>query len=174
MSGGNQQKIVLGKWLVRLPRLLTSTNRRLASTIGAKSEIARIVREMADAGVAVLVISSELKSCSRSATGSWSSMTDASSKTSNAKTLALRRSFTMQFKATMSNQNTWQPKTMGSFRFSILQEYIVYIVFAAVVVYFAITIGDSGFMTVRNMFNLRAQRNDHRHGGRHDIRQSDR
>ncbi len=61
LSGGNQQKIVLGKWLARKPRLLILDEPTIGVDIGAKSEIARIVREMAKEGVAIIVISSELE-----------------------------------------------------------------------------------------------------------------
>jgi len=61
LSGGNQQKIVLGKWLARRPRLLVLDEPTIGVDIGAKSEIARVVREMADEGVAVVIISSELE-----------------------------------------------------------------------------------------------------------------
>lgn len=61
LSGGNQQKIVLGKWLARDPRLLILDEPTIGVDIGAKSEIVDTVRRMADAGMAVLVISSELE-----------------------------------------------------------------------------------------------------------------
>jgi ribose transport system ATP-binding protein len=61
LSGGNQQKIVLGKWLARGPRLLILDEPTIGVDIGAKSEIVDTVRAMADAGMAVLVISSELE-----------------------------------------------------------------------------------------------------------------
>jgi len=61
LSGGNQQKIVIGKWLVRAPRLLILDEPTIGVDIGAKSEIVDIVRAMADKGTAVLVISSELE-----------------------------------------------------------------------------------------------------------------
>ena len=61
LSGGNQQKIVLGKWLARDPRLLILDEPTIGVDIGAKSEIVATVRAMADAGLAVLVISSELE-----------------------------------------------------------------------------------------------------------------
>ncbi len=61
LSGGNQQKIVLGKWLARGPRLLILDEPTIGVDIGAKSEIVETVRRMADAGMAVLVISSELE-----------------------------------------------------------------------------------------------------------------
>ena len=61
LSGGNQQKIVIGKWLVRAPRLLILDEPTIGVDIGAKSEIVATVRAMADKGMAVLVISSELE-----------------------------------------------------------------------------------------------------------------
>ena len=61
LSGGNQQKIVIGKWLVRDPRLLILDEPTIGVDIGAKSEIVETVRAMADRGAAVLVISSELE-----------------------------------------------------------------------------------------------------------------
>ena len=61
LSGGNQQKIVIGKWLARNPRLLVLDEPTIGVDIGAKSEIVEAVRAMADKGVAVLVISSELE-----------------------------------------------------------------------------------------------------------------
>lgn len=61
LSGGNQQKIVIGKWLARAPRLLILDEPTIGVDIGAKSEIVETVRAMADKGMAVLVISSELE-----------------------------------------------------------------------------------------------------------------
>ena len=61
LSGGNQQKIVIGKWLARDPRLLILDEPTIGVDIGAKSEIVATVRALADRGVAVLVISSELE-----------------------------------------------------------------------------------------------------------------
>lgn len=61
LSGGNQQKIVIGKWLARAPKLLILDEPTIGVDIGAKSEIVATVRKMADAGMAVLLISSELE-----------------------------------------------------------------------------------------------------------------
>ena len=60
LSGGNQQKIVLAKWLARDPSLLILDEPTIGVDIGAKSEIMEIIRSLADRGIAVLVISSEL------------------------------------------------------------------------------------------------------------------
>ena len=60
LSGGNQQKIVLGKWLARGPRVLILDEPTIGVDVAAKAEILRIIRQLADEGVAVLMISSEL------------------------------------------------------------------------------------------------------------------
>ncbi|MHC6178189.1 multiple monosaccharide ABC transporter ATP-binding protein [Glutamicibacter endophyticus] len=60
LSGGNQQKVVLGKWLHTAPELLILDEPTRGIDVGAKYEIYTIINELADAGKAVLVISSEL------------------------------------------------------------------------------------------------------------------
>jgi len=61
LSGGNQQKVVLGKWLAASPRLLILDEPTHGIDVGTKSEVLRIVTELARGGVAVLLISSELE-----------------------------------------------------------------------------------------------------------------
>ena len=60
LSGGNQQKVVLGKWLARSPKLLILDEPLRGIDVNAKSEIHRILRELADDGLSILLISSEL------------------------------------------------------------------------------------------------------------------
>jgi ribose transport system ATP-binding protein len=59
LSGGNQQKVVIGKWLARRPRLLILDEPSRGVDVGARGEIHRIIRDRAAEGVAVIVISSE-------------------------------------------------------------------------------------------------------------------
>jgi len=59
-SGGNQQKVVIAKWLGRQPRFIVLDEPTRGVDVGAKAEIHRLVREMADNGAAVLVVSSDL------------------------------------------------------------------------------------------------------------------
>ncbi|MBE7186482.1 MAG: sugar ABC transporter ATP-binding protein, partial [Methylobacterium mesophilicum] len=61
LSGGNQQKIVLAKWLARQPKLLILDEPTIGVDIGAKSDIVDIVRRLAAQGTAILVISSEFE-----------------------------------------------------------------------------------------------------------------
>ena len=61
MSGGNQQKVLLGKWLVREPRVFIVDEPTRGVDVGAKMAIYEIIREFAADGVAVIVVSSELE-----------------------------------------------------------------------------------------------------------------
>ncbi|MFF7991044.1 sugar ABC transporter ATP-binding protein [Kitasatospora xanthocidica] len=60
LSGGNQQKVVLARWLARKPDLLILDEPTRGVDIGAKAEIYQIIADLAGEGTAVLVISSEL------------------------------------------------------------------------------------------------------------------
>jgi ABC-type sugar transport system ATPase subunit len=60
LSGGNQQKVVLAKWLATKPRVLIMDEPTRGIDIGAKSEIHRLMSELAQQGLAILMISSEL------------------------------------------------------------------------------------------------------------------
>jgi len=60
LSGGNQQKVVLGKWLFTEPEVLLLDEPTRGIDVGAKYEIYELINQMADAGKGVLVISSEL------------------------------------------------------------------------------------------------------------------
>ena len=59
LSGGNQQKVVLAKWLSAHPKLLILDNPTQGVDVGAKEEIYDIILRLADAGVAVAVLSNE-------------------------------------------------------------------------------------------------------------------
>jgi ABC-type sugar transport system ATPase subunit len=59
LSGGNQQKVVLGKWLATEPRVLMLDEPTRGVDVGAKSEIYRLLFEVANDGVAILLSSSE-------------------------------------------------------------------------------------------------------------------
>ena len=60
LSGGNQQKTVLAKWLARKPRLIIVDEPTRGIDVGTKAEVHRLLSELAAQGVAVLMISSEL------------------------------------------------------------------------------------------------------------------
>ncbi|HEY8706217.1 MAG TPA: sugar ABC transporter ATP-binding protein [Gaiellaceae bacterium] len=60
LSGGNQQKVVLGKWLMTSPRLLMLDDPTRGVDVGAKAEIYRLLHEAARRGIGVLASSSEI------------------------------------------------------------------------------------------------------------------
>jgi ribose transport system ATP-binding protein len=61
MSGGNQQKVLIAKWLVRTPKVFIIDEPTRGVDVGAKMAIYEIIRGLAASGVAVIVVSSELE-----------------------------------------------------------------------------------------------------------------
>jgi ribose transport system ATP-binding protein len=61
LSGGNQQKVVLGKWLAMTPRVMIFDEPTRGIDVGAKAEIYRIMRSLADNGAVILMISSDME-----------------------------------------------------------------------------------------------------------------
>jgi ABC-type sugar transport system, ATPase component len=60
LSGGNQQKVVLARWLARRPKVLILDEPTRGVDVGAKAEIYSIINDLAAQGMALLVISSEM------------------------------------------------------------------------------------------------------------------
>ena len=60
LSGGNQQKVVIGKWLTTEPDLLILDEPTRGIDVGSKSEIHKLIADLAESGMAVIVISSEM------------------------------------------------------------------------------------------------------------------
>src|SRR6185503_9462824 len=60
LSGGNQQKVVLAKWVATKPRILIMDEPTRGIDVGAKAEIHALVGRLAGEGMAILMISSEL------------------------------------------------------------------------------------------------------------------
>jgi ribose transport system ATP-binding protein len=65
LSGGNQQKIVIGKWLERAPRVLLLDEPTRGVDVGAKAEIYRLVEALTAKGHAVVIASSDLPEVTR-------------------------------------------------------------------------------------------------------------
>ena len=61
LSGGNQQKVVIGKWLAMSPRVLLLDEPTRGIDVGAKQEIYRLMEKLASEGVAILFVSSEME-----------------------------------------------------------------------------------------------------------------
>jgi ribose transport system ATP-binding protein len=61
LSGGNQQKVVLGKWLGRNPKVLILDEPTRGVDVGAKTEIYALMDRLASEGIAILMISSDLE-----------------------------------------------------------------------------------------------------------------
>jgi ribose transport system ATP-binding protein len=61
LSGGNQQKVVLGKWLAMTPKVMILDEPTRGIDVGAKAEIYRLMRELAEGGAVILMISSDME-----------------------------------------------------------------------------------------------------------------
>lgn len=61
LSGGNQQKVLLARWLAIAPRLLVLDEPTRGIDVGAKAEIQSLVSDLADNGLSVIFISAELE-----------------------------------------------------------------------------------------------------------------
>jgi ribose transport system ATP-binding protein len=59
LSGGNQQKVVLAKWLTKQPRVLILNEPTRGMDVGAKREVLDLVKELKSEGVAILLLSTE-------------------------------------------------------------------------------------------------------------------
>jgi len=61
LSGGNQQKVVIAKWLLSRPKILIMDDPTRGIDVGAKFEIYKLMNDLAEKGVAIIMISSELE-----------------------------------------------------------------------------------------------------------------
>jgi len=61
LSGGNQQKVLLARWLNVKPKILILDEPTRGVDVGAKAEIRKVIQELVDQGISVIVISSDLE-----------------------------------------------------------------------------------------------------------------
>ncbi len=59
LSGGNQQKVALAKWLAHAPKVLVLSEPTRGMDVGAKEDVVRIVRALRDQGIGIVVVSTE-------------------------------------------------------------------------------------------------------------------
>lgn len=64
LSGGNQQKVIMAKWLMRAPKIFLLDEPTRGVDVGAKAEIHKLIHQLASEGTAVLVVSSEIEEIS--------------------------------------------------------------------------------------------------------------
>ena len=60
LSGGNQQRVALARWLSQTPRVLVLNGPSVGVDVGSKADIHAIIRELADSGIGIVVISDDL------------------------------------------------------------------------------------------------------------------
>ena len=60
LSGGNQQKVVLAKWLVKNPKILFVDEPTKGVDVGAKAEIYKLLGELAENGISIVMVSSDM------------------------------------------------------------------------------------------------------------------
>jgi len=78
LSGGNQQKVALSKWLLSGAKVLVLDEPTRGVDVGARQEIYQIIRELAAEGVAIVIVSSDFRKSFRSANASSSCTRDES------------------------------------------------------------------------------------------------
>ena len=61
LSGGNQQKVVIAKWLMSKPKVLIMDDPTRGIDVGAKYEIYKLMNDLAEQGISIIMISSELE-----------------------------------------------------------------------------------------------------------------
>jgi len=61
LSGGNQQKVVISKWLMSKPQVLIMDDPTRGIDVGAKYEIYKLMNDLTEQGISIIMISSELE-----------------------------------------------------------------------------------------------------------------
>jgi ribose transport system ATP-binding protein len=107
LSGGNQQKVVFSKWLINQSRFLLLDEPSRGLDVGAKADLYKVVRELADEGLAVLVASSELDELYANCDTIWVFTKDAPAR-------SLARAATPVRKSSMQRSKVKEGKSMSN------------------------------------------------------------
>ena len=178
LSGGNQQKVVLAKWLAATPDMLVLDEPTAGIDIGSKSEIIALIRELARAGKAIILISSELSELLAASdrivvmsdgriTGEIARVDfddagaageDPGMRLQAAERklqIVIQQALTRSEQVTMSTSETAND-TLPDSRLGLAnwRQNIIYIGFVVIFIVFAVTLHDKGFLEPNNLLNI--------------------
>ena len=171
LSGGNQQKVVIGKWLNAEPDIFVLDEPTGGVDIGSKAEIIALVRDLAARGKAVLVISSELSelltasdrilvmsdgriaSESARTPSTTPTPTTMSGSNCNSPSASFPRSFS---ELTPMSDTTGRPSFVGPLVAN-WRQYIPYLGFVLIFAFFSATLFNQGFLEPNNQLNILRQ-----------------
>ena len=166
LSGGNQQKVVLAKWLAADPDVLVLDEPTAGIDIGSKSEIIALVRDLARAGKAIILISSELMEL-LAASDRILLMSEGRVTGEIAKTRPHGRRGPSPSRrcraAAPGDAATGDMSESGDARATVStsrrilatwRQNIIYLGFVAIFLFFAITLHDKGFLEPTNLLNI--------------------
>ena len=169
LSGGNQQKVVLAKWLASDPRIVIFDEPTAGIDIGSKSEIIQLIRELARQGKAIIVISSELNellaACDRILVMSDGRLLrdmrrdefedPTAGITLQRATCSLPNANSRQsFKRFATMAEAMTPSLAARLGLTNWRQNIIYIGFVGIFIFFAITLGHKGFLDTNNLLNI--------------------
>ena len=166
LSGGNQQKVVIAKWLGTDPDVLIMDEPTAGVDIGTKTEILDMIRDLADAGKGVIVISSEYPELLAVSDRILVLRDGAVSTEDLARARHRRRGIPPTRRPrSLSHDHTPPPpphRVAAGRRAAPLRpakaldwrRYVIYIGFVVVFLFFAVLLGDHGFLSSNNLLNI--------------------
>jgi ribose transport system ATP-binding protein len=162
LSGGNQQKVVVGRWLVSKPEIYLFDEPTQGVDVGTKLELYRIMRELAMEGAAILVLSTEVTElvglCDRMLVMADGRIVDTISEAEATEERVVGSAVTANRKDEKKQQNKSTPKTVSKINLLAKQWMSAFLVLALVVLIGIITQYHSKyFLMPRNLSNLALQ-----------------